>query len=374
MKLIRFNINKFNQSFLGLLFTSFYGYLPHISFLFVFIKYYNKLKFKKYLFYYTFFLLFLLLVSFLFTFNLNILRVLGLIFVSFVLFSLTQILFAKYEKIFFNLPEKLFFIHGFVTVLTIFSPDLNSILSGVKGTTGRISGLVGFDYMAFFYSTYLITDYFCSNRKISFIFILKLLISTLFVILSGRFGITIVSYIILYIYFDNISIKKTFLFFLIIIISIFLLKDQLEFIYGTFKGFWAYLLDNSNTDLKDFSEQNSNDDGYYSASPLTWLFMFLKPFLNISHYILPSIDSVTVDPGPSNMILNLGLILTLLVYHYFTFFFKSNKSIIWPLLFIYLLSDIKFHGIFVPSCMFWLFLNINKLNVYDSVKKLSVKR
>ena len=368
MALIRISKKGFNQSFLGLLLTSFYGYLPHLSFLFIFIKYYKKLRINKPLLYYSFVLILFLSLSYLFTFNLNILRVLGLIIVNLFLFSILQILSSKNDKIFYNLPENLFYLHAFITALTFFSPKLNAILSGVDGTTGRISGLVGFDYMAFFYGTYLISDYFCCNRKISYSFILKLLISTLFVILSGRFGIIIIFYILLYIYFDNISIKKTFLFFLLILISIKLLRDQLQFIYESIGGFWSYLLDNTNTDLKDFSNQNSNDEGYYSASPLTWLNMFLRPFSNIMHYILPSSESITVDPGPSFMILNLGLILTFIVYHYFSLFFKINKTIIWPFLIIYFLTDIKYHGILVPSCMFWLFLNMNKIKMYENYK------
>jgi hypothetical protein len=368
MALIRFNKKEFNQTFLGLLLTSFYGYLPHLSFLFIFIRNFQKLRINKPLFYYSFVLILFLSLSYLFTFNLNILRFLGLIIVNFFLFSILQILFSKNQKIFFNLPEKLFYFHAFIIALTFFFPELNAILSGVDGTTGRISGLVGFDYMALFFGTYLISDYLCSDRKISFSFILKLLISTLFVILSGRFGITIIVFILLYIYFDNITIKKTFLFFLLIIISIILLRDQLQFIYESFIGFWSYLLDNTNTDLKDFSNQNSNDDGYYSASPLTWLNMFLRPFLNIMHYIFPSSESITVDPGPSYMILNLGLILTFIVYHYFSLFFKINKTIIWPFFIIYLLTDTKYHGILVPSSMFWLFLNMNKIKMYENYK------
>jgi hypothetical protein len=368
MGLIRISKQEFNKTFIGFLLTSFYGYLPHISFLFILVQNIKKIKIYKPLLYYSLILFLFLSLSFLFTLNLNILRFLGLIIVNLFLYSILQIIFNKYEKIFFNLPNKLFYLHAIVTALTFFSPKLNAVLSGVEGMTGRISGLVGFDYMAFFFGTYLISDYLCSNRKISFSFILKLLISTLFVILSGRFGITIIVFILLYIYFDNISIKKTFLFFIIILLTIILLMEQLQFIYQSMSGFWSYLLDNTNTDLKDFSNQNSNDEGYYSASPLTWLNMFLRPFLNIMNYILPSSESITVDPGPSYMVLNLGLILTFLLYHYFSLFFKINKSVIWPFLIIFLLTDIKYHGILVPSCMFWLFLNMNKIKKYGNYK------
>jgi hypothetical protein len=368
MGLIRIRKKEFNQTFLGLLLTSFYSYLPHISFLFIFIQNYKKLRINKILLHYSLILIFFLSLSFLFTFNFVILRFLGLIVLSLFLYSILQIFFTKYEKIFFNLPDKLFYIHAIVTALTFFSPKLNAILSGVEGTTGRISGLVGFDYMAFFFGIYLISDYLCSNRKVSISFILKLLLSTLFVILSGRFGIIIIIFILLYIYFDSISIKKTFLFLLIILFALLLLREQVQFIYQSMGGFWSYLLDNSNTDLKEFSDQNSNDEGFYSASPITWLNMFLRPFLNIINFILPSSESITVDPGPSYMVLNLGLILTVIIYHYFSLFFKINKTVIWPFLIIYLLTDIKYHGILVPSCMFWLFLNLNRIKKYENYK------
>jgi hypothetical protein len=43
MALIKISKKEFNQTFLGLLLTSFYGYLPHLSFLFIFITMQLKL-------------------------------------------------------------------------------------------------------------------------------------------------------------------------------------------------------------------------------------------------------------------------------------------------------------------------------------------
>ena len=83
-----------------------------------------------------------------------------------------------------------------------------------------------------------------------------------------------------------------------------LFSEQISYLIASYKGFISYLIDNNSSDLKELSS-NDTDAGYYSASPITWANMFIKPFAHYNSYWLPSKLELTVDPGPSYLILNI---------------------------------------------------------------------
>lgn len=355
---------KTNRS-IGVLFTSFFGYLPYFSFLIILIKYFRRIKISKRLLLFSILISSLLFVSFLFTLNNNILRVFILVILNVALFGIMSTANNDVLKL-HNLADWLFGFHTIVIFLSILSPALNTFLTNSDENVSRIGGLIGYDYMAFFYGTYLYSEYLCLGRKIDLKYVFKLLLSTVFVLISGRFGVLILFYLFSYLFFDKISWKKIFGIISIVILTMIFLSSQLKFILDSSLGFISYLKDNDSSALYELSSQES-DNSYYSASPITWLNMFLRPFVQISSYWLPSFDPVIVDPGPSFIILNFGLILAFLLYYYFHMFFKINKNISWPLFIIFLLSDLKYHGIFVPACMFWVYLNIYKIRGFNNV-------
>jgi hypothetical protein len=200
--------------------------------------------------------------------------------------------------------------------------------------------------------------------KINKAFIFKVLLSSFFILISGRFGILILLYFFGYIFLRKINFAKIFSIIILFLSIILLFSEQISYLIASYKGFISYLIDNNSSDLQELSSKDS-DAGYYSASPITWANMFIKPFANYNNYWLPSKLELTVDPGPSYLILNIGFILTIFLYSYFSNFFKISNKIFWPFFFVYILSDIKFHGIFVPACMFWLYLNIYKIRSFE---------
>ncbi len=361
---LRFKFN-FKQTFLGIFFTSFYGYLPYLaSFIFLF-KNIDKINFNKRSLFITFILLLILITSYLFTLNFNIFRIIGLIILNLILYSI--IFNPKWKSLNIQfLTNKLFYLHSIIIILAFLSPRLNAILTPYDEETNRVGGLVGYDYMAFFYCTYLFTEYRCLKFKINNVFIFQILLSSFFILISGRFGIIILLYFFGYLFLRKINITKIFLICFLFICSIILFSEQISYLMASYKGFLSYLINNNTSDLHDLSSQDT-DAGYYSASPITWVNMFIKPFANFSSYFLPSKIELTVDPGPSYLILNIGFFLTILLYKYFSTFFKIGKIIFWPLFIVYILSDIKFHGIFVPACMFWVYLNIYKIKFIEKL-------
>lgn len=368
MSLFNFRIKlNFKKSILGVFFTSFYGYLPYLA-SFIFIS--NNIEnvyIKKRLFYKTLILSIILVFAYLSTFNINIFRILSLIILNLILFS-----------IFFNkklrrlniqhLPTILFYIHSIIIIFAYFSPKLNLILSGSDEQTNRVGGLVGYDYMAFFYCTFLFTEFRFLNYKINFTYLFQILLSSFFILISGRFGIIILLYFFSYLFLRKINFVKILSIVLLISSFAFLFSEQISYLIASYKGFISYLIDNNTADLHELSNQDT-DAGYYSASPITWVNMFIRPFIDISNFFFPSKFEITVDPGPSYLILNIGFFLTFFIYLYFFSFFKVCNKIFWPLLIVYLLSDIKFHGIFVPACMFWVYINIYKIKNIEELTK-----
>ena len=354
---------KFKKTSLGILFTSFYGYLPYLaSFLFI-SNNIDKVNFNKKLLSSTLFLLSVLFSSYLFTLNINIFRVIGLVFLN--LFLYTTLVNRAFETINIEfLTNRLFNLHSLIILLSFFSPGLNKILSSSDEGTSRIAGLVGYDYMAFFYCTYLFAEYRCLKHKINNQFIFKVLLSCFFILISGRFGIVILIYFLSYVFLRKLSLLKIFLIFLLSVGLTFLFTDRMSYLISSYRGFISYLIDGNTDDLFELSSQGS-DVGYYSASPITWLNSFIKPFTNVNSYWFPNKIKFTIDPGPTYLIMNIGFILTFLVYYYFTEFFKVGTRIFWPLFIVFILSDLKFRGLFVPACMFWLYLNIQKIHAYE---------
>ena len=358
----RFKVN-FKRTSLGIFFTSFYGYLPYLASFFLISNNIEKINFKKRLLNTTFFLLSILISSYLITLNINIFRLIGLIILNLILYSIIFSKTVNSLNIQF-LTNRLFYIHSIIIIFAFFSPRLNTLLSGSDEETNRVGGLVGYDYMAFFYCTYLFSEFRCLKYKINKVFIFKVLLSSFFIIISGRFGILILLYFFAYIFLRKINFAKIFSIILLFCSLIILFSEQISYLIASYKGFISYLIDNNSSDLKELSS-NDTDAGYYSASPITWANMFVKPFANYNSYWLPSKLELTVDPGPSYLILNIGFIFTIFLYSYFSNFFKIGTKIFWPLFFVYILSDIKFHGILVPACMFWLYLNIYKIKSFE---------
>jgi hypothetical protein len=342
--------------------TSFLSYVPHFSFFYLFLKYFKNLSFDRIIFRKSLIFISILTLSFIGTLNINILRIILLLISNLILIYLFKV-FGKRNPVFLiKLPTILFYAHSVVILFAFLSPTINSWLSGIDGDTSRIAGFVGYDYTGYFFGIYLLADFKSNRNKINVLFLIKLLASIFFILISGRFGIVILLYVLSYIYLNRITIKKTLLLAILSIITIVILNDQIKYIIDSSSLLWSYINDETNSDIiEEFNSNNSGDNAYYAASPITWLTKFMRPFLNYSSYIFPNSSPDVVDPGPAYYILNLGFLLTFYLYVHFVNFFKINNKIFWPFYIIYLLTDLKFHGLFVISCMFWLYLNLNKI-------------
>lgn len=356
--------SKLNKSLIGVLFTSFYGYLPYISAFLLIFGSIKNINLNKRLFFKTSLLLSFLILSYILTLNINIFRIVGLIILNLILYSI--IFNKRFEKFKFEfLTDRLFYFHSIIIIIAYIFPSINLLLTSFNEQTNRVAGLVGYDYMGFFYCTYLFAEYRCLGGKINTSFIYKVLLSTFFILISGRFGIIILLYFLIYVFFQRINFVKIFSIFFLFFGMITLFYKQVSYLISSYRALYIYLIYNNTSDLNDLTIQDT-DAGYYSASPITWVNMFAKPFIELKSYIFPSRVSYIVDPGPSYLILNIGLLITIFVYVYFSNFFKINNKIYWPLLLVFLFTDIKYHGIFVPSCMFWVYLNMYKIRSVES--------
>jgi hypothetical protein len=63
---------------------------------------------------------------------------------------------------------------------------------------------------------------------------------------------------------------------------------------------------NNTSDLNGLSTHDT-DGGYYSASLITWVNMFIKPFADFNSYLLPNKIELTVDPEPTYLIFKNGI-------------------------------------------------------------------
>lgn len=330
----------------------------------LFLLIFNKIKLAKSGLIATLFLEVLLFLVYIFTFNPIVLKYIGLVLFNLILFNTSKIAFSKKKNIKI-IVDYVFLLHLVFVVCTFLVPPINNFLSPTGSNSIRYSGLIrGYDFVPFVFGTYIICEFRYINYKIDFIFGLKLFLSLMVTLLSGRFGLIVFSMILLQILFEKFSFAKFFglLFFLLIGGVIF--YERLQFTYQTISNILNY---SENNDISVFDSGIGENAGYYSASPITWYNEFIIPFENPIRFLIPQSIVTVVDSGVSYVFSNLGILLGLILYYYTTFFFKIRGKVFYPMFFLFLMIDIKFRSLLVVLPMFWLYLNLFKIELKESI-------
>ena len=99
----------------------------------------------------------------------------------------------------------------------------------------------------------------------------------------------------------------------------------------------------------------------------------MLPWSNWQNHLFASEFEIVIDPGPSYMIINLGIFITLVLY---VIFFKLLKNIFgtpipFIILAIFLAIDLKFRSLYILMPTLWLILNhVNYVNQRKSMKEV----
>jgi hypothetical protein len=222
----------------------------------------------------------------------------------------------------------------------------------------RVGGLIGYDFVAFFVSIYIISKIEISNLNFGWQLFFHLSLATFVTLNSGRFGFLILLILYLYVFVRFATIKMIMAFGICGIVSYALNSDRVNLILATVLGVYQYIVEDSIDMLNLVS--SSKPSGFYGASPLTWSNEVGLAFGNLYDHLLPSQLYMAVDSGPAYLILNTGLILTLFYYfllHYFLRQSNISKISHMAVFSIILLTDLKFRSALTVFIMFWIYIN-----------------
>jgi hypothetical protein len=270
--------------------------------------------------------------------------------------------------------EVVFYVHCATIILCYAFPYLNDILrvyfSYNGGSQDRITGLVqGYEFVPFLFTIYLAYEYLNFSKVPKPKFLLKLALGTIVSIMSGRYSIVPLALLYAYILSNpkyliaNLVLLSTGVVMIAVSFS-----DQFRNIMQTVSLILDYTEFGEYHDYSQYSRHSSTGievENQYNLSPITLFKELTIPWLNWRDHLFASESEVLLDPGPSYMMINMGLFLTLALY---TIFFKSFKyvfgtSIPLIVIFLFLAIDFKFRSLYVLMPSIWLLLNhVNHIN------------
>lgn len=339
----------------------------------LFILIFKKIQFDKNTLVATLLILGLLSLVYILTLNPIVLKYIGLIVFNLILFNAAKIAFSKNKDI-KTIVDYVFLLHVLVIILAFLVPPINNILSPTGSNSIRYAGLIrGYDFVPFVCGTYIICEFRYINYKIDFVFGLKLCLSLIVTLLSGRFGLVVFAMIFLQILFAKFSFAKFFGLLFFLLIGGFIFYERLQFTFNTISNILDFA---ENNDITVFKSVEGENAGYYGASPITWYTEFKKPFEDPVRFLWPQSTVTVVDTGVSYIFSNLGILLGLCLYIYTSVFFKIRNKIYYPMFILFLMIDIKFRSLLVVLPMFWLYLNLFKIEFkerqnIDKLKELA---
>jgi hypothetical protein len=258
----------------------------------------------------------------------------------------------------------IYYIHVLCIVFCFISPQINAVITNifafsVRDGNFRVSGFFsGFDIVSFFILVYLAYDYLGNKNAFRISFLIKLLLGTFAIFVSGRFGVIPLSVFVGFLFLKVNNIKWAFLT-VPILLGVYysgVFESQLDNITSTIKMLQVAAVDLEQVDNSFFEGQEI--EGQYNQSPLTWYFEFMRPFRDIGQYILPGNKNV-VDSGPSFFVLNFGLFIALLLYVMYFYIIKNviKVNVPWIVIFLILFTDLKFRLMYSQMPLIWLLLN-----------------
>tara|TARA_B110001450_G_scaffold256874_1_gene289215 strand:+ start:2181 stop:3320 length:1140 start_codon:yes stop_codon:yes gene_type:complete len=269
--------------------------------------------------------------------------------------------------------EIVFFTLSIAIILCYIFPPFNNFMisyfSYAGGSKDRVTGFIqGYEFVPFIMTIYLAYDYLNIGKIITRKFIIKLLLGALVSLFSGRYSAVPLTTLLLFIAFDrrHILLKLT-IFTGAIGIVVLVFNKIIINIVQTALLLKDYAIFGADYDFSKYSSGSADGvvvENQYNLSPLSLLNEIMHPFIYWEDHILPS-AMLTIDPGPSYLISNLGFIFTCALY---VFFFKAigrcfKQTIPIIVVLLFLIIDLKFRSLYVlmPTC--WLLINhVNYVN------------
>lgn len=328
----------------GILFT-----LPGVMAHFSEIKFNNRLLFESL----TIALLFVL--AYLFTNNEGVIRGAILIVLNVLLFSIVTN--VTWERNRGYVVTAFYWINVAILVLSYAFAPVAALLGMADTSLERIGGLIGYDFIAFFVSIYIISKIESGELLFGWRLVLHLALATFVTLNAGRFGVVILFLLYIFILFKFASFKALFYFFVLALIGYLSNSDRIDLILSTLHGVYAFVVDGSDEVM--LAIPRSSAAGFYAASPLSWISEFNSAFRNIQEHIFPSSDYLPVDSGPAYMVLNSGFLLTVLYYLLLLRFLNKMRSINIIIMVILFATDLKLRSAFSVFPMLWIYLNCN---------------
>jgi hypothetical protein len=247
--------------------------------------------------------------------------------------------------------------HVFIIFISVV-PAVGQLMP--KYTPGRVSGLIGYEIAAYFVMVHLISTWEVGKTVWKHASLLKLLASLIVVLISGRFGLIFVVVGFAYVFFKSERLVLNG--FIIVVAVLVLMKlnpDRFRFIESTVASIMIYIKygveDGFNAIDKGLSE------GYYSASPITWINEIEFVLDRGGGLWMPSEEEISIDSGPFYAVGNLGFPLVILAYSYWLSFFRRPSLRVKLLIVLTLMLDLKLRVMFSPAIMYWLFIHIKLL-------------
>lgn len=327
---------------------------------------FSEIKFNNRLLYESLAVALLFVLAYLFTNNEGVIRSAILIVLNVMLFSIVTA--ATWANNRSYVVDVVYWINLLILVLSYaFAPV--AVLLGMADTSlERIGGLIGYDFIGFFVSVYIISKIESGEIIFGWRLIFHLSLATFVTLNAGRFGIFIIFLLYIFVIIKFASLKTLIASVFLVFIGYLFNSDRIDLILRTLQGVYEFVVEGSDEFI--LAIPSSSAAGFYAASPLTWISEFSPAFENIEEHIFSSSDYLPVDSGPAYMILNSGLVLTVLYYRLLFRFLNKSRSINIIIVAVFLATDIKLRCAFSVFPMLWIYLNSfhsPQLRMHDQV-------
>ncbi len=335
------------------------------------VLFFDKVKFRRKDVIFSCILLAVLLLSYLFTSNANLVRFIIYVPRFVILFAVLKVMSKGLSLIQLTyILRTIFLIHVSIILFCYLVPPFNAIIDALPWKYGqsnfRISGLFsGYDFISFFTVVFVFTEFASNNNRFNVWSLIFLALGFGATAVTGRFGLTLYAVYFLHLFFKDFKLSRIVVLLLGGVGLFALFSERILLLYNTFRLVKDSLaLDdpgNSTLRLEDYGSKGEYD--MYELSPLTLYHEITLPFRNLADHILPNTQNIVVDPGPSFVILNLGIILFVFVYWYnFQILFSSSTRVFMLILFV-VLMDLKFRSALVLLPNVWLFFNLERIRM-----------
>lgn len=219
----------------------------------------------------------------------------------------------------------------------------------------RLGGLIGYDFVAFFVSIYIISRIETGRLLFRWPLFFHLSLATFATLNSGRFGFFILLILYSYVFMRFASVKTLIIILVVGVVGYTINSDRINLIFNTVLGIYEYVTTNSSEAFSSISVEDAT--GFYAASPLTWIGEFGLAFSTLPEHLLPSSSYTAVDSGLAYMILNSGFLLSFLFYGLLFSFLRSAHARNVFIVLIFVATDLKFRSAFSVFPMLWIYLN-----------------